>query len=76
MQESGFLVKIDRAGDLIYWTYYMIDWGKIKQSESDQKCIRCGGEMASIGPVEDPDGKRYRGLVCHNCKQVIWARQT
>jgi hypothetical protein len=26
---SYFVVKIQRAGDLVYWTYYMVDWTKV-----------------------------------------------
>lgn len=68
-------VKIDKGSDLIYWTYFMVDWKKVKQSPSGQRCVQCGEEMSSAGPVEDAKGAEYDGLVCHNCKRVIWARR-
>jgi uncharacterized protein with PIN domain len=73
---SVSLVKIERAGDLIYWSYHMVDWTKIQQSCSSQKCVQCGGPMMKVEQVEDAKGSRYDGIVCHACKRVIWAKRT
>jgi uncharacterized protein with PIN domain len=67
-------MKIERPGDLIYLTYFMLDWGKVEQTDSDQRCTKCGGALRQVEPAIDPKGNRYDGLVCHSCKQVIWAR--
>ncbi len=68
------IVKIDKAGDLIYMTYYMIDWDKVGQKLSDQKCVQCGAPMKEVEPAVDSKGSRYNGLVCHACRRVIWAK--
>jgi uncharacterized protein with PIN domain len=67
-------VKVEKAGDLVFWTYYMLDWGKVEQAQSDQKCVQCGHALARVGPVEDAGGRKYDGLACHTCKRVIWVR--
>jgi uncharacterized protein with PIN domain len=67
-------VKIENLGDLVYWTYYMIDWKKVDQTPSEQRCVQCGGKMHKVEPVADPKGRSYDGFVCHNCKRVIWVR--
>jgi len=67
-------LKIEKAGDLIFLTYFMVDWTKVKQTDSDQTCMRCGGPMRQVEPAVDPKGNRFDGLVCHSCKQVIWAK--
>jgi uncharacterized protein with PIN domain len=68
-------VRIRRAGDLIYWTYFMVDWKGVAQTPSDQVCVQCGKPMLKIGPVEDPKGRKFDGLVCHGCRRLLWARQ-
>jgi DNA-directed RNA polymerase subunit RPC12/RpoP len=67
-------VKVERSGDLIFWTYYMVDWGKVAQIPSDVKCLQCGEPMSNVEPVTDSKGKSYDGLVCHRCKRVIWVK--
>ena len=67
-------VRIEKAGDLVFWTYYMLDWEEIKQSPADQRCVQCGGAMVRVGPMEDVKGAKYDGLACHECKRVIWVR--
>lgn len=68
-------MKIERSGDLIYWTYHMMDWTKVKQVQSDQRCTECGRPMKDVEPVRDQRGRTYEGLVCHNCKRVLWVRR-
>lgn len=67
-------MKVEKPSDLIFWTYHMVNWTKAKQTPSVQKCVQCGREMMSVGPVEDSIGSKFEGLVCHSCKRVIWAR--
>ena len=67
-------MRIERSSDLIYWTYFMIDWGKTEQYLSEQKCMQCGGPMKRVEPVTDKKGVSFDGLVCHSCRRVIWAR--
>ncbi|QQG48882.1 MAG: hypothetical protein HY247_00750 [archaeon] len=67
-------MKIEKASDLIYWTYYMIDWAKVEQSSSDQKCSECGDAMMRSEPAVDSSGRKYDGYVCHKDKRVIWVR--
>jgi hypothetical protein len=67
-------VRIEKPGDLIYMTYFMVDWNQISQTPSGQSCVQCGRQMARAGPVSDAKGDGYYGLVCHSCKRVIWAR--
>jgi len=67
-------VKIERAGDLINWTYFMINWEKVKQTPSDQKCAECGNPMLRAEQAIDSKGKRYDGYVCHTDKRLIWVK--
>jgi len=69
-------LKIERSGDLIYWTYFMIDWGKAKQYPTDRKCQECGAEMQRVEPITDAKGTAYDGYVCHNNKVLIWVRSS
>ncbi len=68
-------MKIERAEDLIYWTYHMLKWDEVKQDPSDRKCVQCGRPMLEVGPVEDARGTMFLGIVCHNCKRVIWVKE-
>ena len=67
-------MKVDSAGDLVYWTYYMIDWSRVEQAESDQKCSQCGVKMNKGEQAVDPRGRRFDCYVCHNDKRVIWLK--
>ncbi len=67
-------MKIEKAGDLIYWTYFMINWDKVKQSPSDQKCSECGSTMNKTEQAVDSKGQRYDGYVCHTDKRLIWVK--
>ncbi len=67
-------LKIEKSGDLIYWTYFMIDWSRVKQGASDQTCTNCGGPMKSVEMVVDGKGLHYGGVVCHTCKSLVWLK--
>ena len=69
-------MKIKDSSDLIFWTYYMVDWEKTAQTQSDVKCLQCGELMDKAEPVTDNKGVSYEGLVCHNCKKVLWIRSS
>jgi hypothetical protein len=64
----------DAAGDLILRTYYMVDWGKVGQSPSEDVCVACGRPMLKVEQVRDKNGMVYGGRVCHGCKVVFWLR--
>jgi hypothetical protein len=68
-------MRIEKAGDLIFWTYYMIDWSKTKQEPSDLSCAECGMPMSQAEPAVDAKGQRYVPYVCHNDKRVIWVKE-
>jgi ribosomal protein S27AE len=67
-------MKVERAGDLVFWTYYMIDWEKVQQTPSDQTCSECGNLMNKAEQAVDPKGQRFDCYVCHTNKQVIWVK--
>jgi hypothetical protein len=69
-----FLVRVEKAGDLIYWTYYMMDWEKVKQEPSDVNCAICGKPMNRTEPTVDSKGQKYYGYVCHSDKQIVWVK--
>lgn len=68
-------MEIDDSAALKYYGYFMMDWGKVSQGPSATKCLSCGGEMMSVEPVRDKKGLAYDGLVCHNCKTLLWTRK-
>ncbi len=68
-------MEIDDASALIYYTYYMLDWGKLFQRPSETNCLSCGEKMMTVEPVKDRKGLVFEGLVCHKCKTVLWARK-
>jgi hypothetical protein len=68
-------LEIDDAGELMYRTYYMMDWEKVHQTDSDSSCVKCGKAMKNAEPYRDKKGLVYEGLVCHNCKMVYWLRR-
>jgi hypothetical protein len=76
LYESGpaELVRIDKAADLIYLTYFMVDWKTAKQEPSGIKCAECGQPMNRVEPAIDSTGKSYDGFVCHGDKRVIWVK--
>lgn len=67
-------MRVEKAGDLIFMTYYMVDWGKTGQEASDLRCAECGEPMNKVEPAVDSSGKKYDGYVCHKDKRLVWAR--
>jgi len=67
-------VKIEKAGDLMFMTYYMIDWKKVRQESSEVRCADCGRQMNRAEPAIDSKGQRFDGYVCHDDKSVIWVK--
>jgi len=67
-------MKVENASDLIYLTYYMIDWKKIVQVPSDQNCTECGQPMRKGEQAVDSKGNRFDCYVCHGDKRVIWLK--
>ncbi len=65
---------MEKAGDLIYWTYFMLDWTKVRQEDSDLKCADCGRPMKKTEPAIDAKGTNYDGYVCHADKRVVWLK--
>ncbi len=69
-------MEIEDSTALIFYTYHMIDWGKVSQSPSATQCLSCGGAMMCVEPVRDKKGVVYDGIVCHNCKTLLWTRKS
>ncbi len=67
-------MKVDKAADLMFWTYFMVDWSKVGQEPSDMKCAQCGKPMNQVEQAVDSSGKRFDGYVCHPDKRLIWVR--
>jgi hypothetical protein len=67
-------MKVEKAGDLIFWTYYMIDWGRVQQTPSDQACSGCGNLMNKAERAVDSKGQKFDCYVCHTDKRVIWLK--
>jgi len=70
------LVRVARAGDLMFATYFMVDWKKEKAGPSDQRCAQCGSNMGRLEASVDEGGAGYEGLVCHSCKRLTWVRKS
>ncbi|HLQ03542.1 MAG TPA: hypothetical protein VK114_01990 [Nitrososphaerales archaeon] len=68
-------MRIDKAGDLVFWTYYMMDWEKVRQGSSTKPCMQCGRTMNTVETVTDRRGLAYEGLVCHSCKRLLWVKR-
>lgn len=69
-------MEVDDAGELIFQTYYMLDWSRVPQENSDQTCLTCAGGMNKTEPFHDKRGLVYDGFVCHNCKTVFWVKRS
>ncbi len=67
-------MRVEKASDLIYWTYYMIKWDKVKQEPSDVRCTECGEPMNKAEPAVDAKGNSYDGYVCHKDKRLVWVK--
>jgi len=68
-------LEIEDSSALIYYTYYMMNWGEVSQAPSEVKCLSCGGAMMSVEPVRDKKGVVFEGIVCHTCKTLLWNRK-
>jgi hypothetical protein len=58
----------------MWLTYHMVNWDEVKQQASDQKCTECGRSLDRTEAVEDEDGGKFEGYVCHLDKRVTWIR--
>jgi formylmethanofuran dehydrogenase subunit E len=67
-------VRVKDGGELIYMTYYMVDWTKVKQEPSDVRCADCGEPMNLAEPAVDAKGQKYDCYVCHKDRRVVWVR--
>ena len=67
-------MDIDDSSSLIFYTYFMVKWQEVAQSPSKTSCLSCGRPMMSVEPVKDKKGAVYSGLVCHECKTVLWTK--
>ena len=68
-------MEIDGSGDLIHQTYHMVDWKKVEQTPSDERCVTCGEPMLTVEPLRDRSGTAYWGRVCHRCKALFWLKE-
>ena len=68
-------MEIKDSGELIYYTYYMVDWERVKQIQSREECVKCGKNMFLVEDVRDQKGREYEGHVCHHCKAVFWIKK-
>lgn len=68
-------MNVERAGDLVYVTYFMVNWKEERETPSDQQCTECGKSMGRLEASVDEGGARYEGLVCHSCKRLTWLRK-
>jgi uncharacterized protein with PIN domain len=67
-------MDVDNAGDLIYFTYYMLNWSSVKQIRSEDRCVTCGEPLNRLEIARDKKGQEYEGTVCHRCKTVLWVK--
>jgi hypothetical protein len=67
-------MRVESAGDLIYFTYFMVKWDDVKQERSDVSCTNCGRPMNRAEPAVDSKGQKYDCYVCHTDKQVVWVK--
>ena len=58
----------------MWLSYFMLDWEKVKQYDSDQRCTACGRPMKKTEPVTDGKGPWFEGYVCHADRQVTWVK--
>jgi len=58
----------------MFLTYFMVRWGEVKQTPSEQKCTECGNPLNRTEVVEDEKGLKYEGFVCHADKRVTWLK--
>jgi len=66
---------MEGTNDPIYLTYYMMDWKKVGQSPSEDRCVTCGRTMFQVEPITSRRRIVYEGRVCHSCKFLYWIRK-
>lgn len=66
---------MEAANDPVYLTYYMMDWKKVPEVLSEDRCITCGKPMFRVEPITTVKGIVYEGLVCHDCKCLYWIKK-
>lgn len=66
---------MEGAGDPTYLTYYVMDWKKTEQTQSEDYCSVCGGCMLKVKSIRSGKGVYYEGRVCHTCKTLFWIRK-
>ena len=67
-------MKVERAGDLMFVTYFMVNWKEERVSPSGKNCAECGRGMGRVEATTSESKSTYEGLVCHNCKRLVWLR--
>jgi len=67
-------MKVGTADELIFWTYFMMDWNKVRQTKSDHNCSECGAPMNKAEQAIDSKGQKFDCYVCHADKRVIWLK--
>ena len=60
----------------MFVTYFMVDWKEEKVRPSGRLCTECGNEMGSLEANVGAGQTAFEGLVCHNCKRLVWLRMT
>ena len=68
-------MRIERAGDLMFVTYFMVNWEKEATVPSGRKCAECRREMGGLEAVVGSGEVEYEGLVCHSCKRLLWMKK-
>ena len=75
-QGGSMHVKVERAGDLAYVTYFMVNWNEEKASPAEQRCAQCGSNMVRLEASVGEGKESYEGIVCHGCKRLTWVRKS
>jgi hypothetical protein len=58
----------------MFLTYFMVKWGEVRETETDQKCTECGRPLMKTEIFTDQSGVNYEGYVCHSDKRITWLR--
>lgn len=58
----------------MYLTYFMINWRDAEQSRAEEHCMQCSRQMSKLEVLVGKENLIYAGLVCHNCKRVLWVK--
>lgn len=67
-------MKVEHAGDLMFVTYFMVNWKEERESPSGKNCAECGRGMGRVEATTGESKSTYEGLVCHNCKRLVWLK--